>query len=95
MIKIHNGRNYKSKTGQFYLRLLQAPIGHLIEVVFLNIYIVNNSASGMRYLTLSPLLRLRLENTNNIICVLGGQYHHEYIGNRVHTLGVYNYAEET
>ena len=46
----------------------------------------------MRYLTLSPLLRLRLENTNNIICILGGQHHHEYIGKRVHTLGVYGTA---
>ena len=57
-------------------------------------------------MTLSLLLRLRLENTNNIIHdhILGGQYHLENIGNRVHTLGVngtallpimHNYAEET
>ena len=37
----------------------------------------------MRYLTLSPLLRLRLENTDNIIHILGGQYHLENTGNRV------------
>ena len=37
----------------------------------------------MRYLTLSPLLRLRLENIDNIIHILGGQYHLKNIGNRV------------
>ena len=56
----------------------------------------------MRYLTLSSLLTLRLENVDNIIHILGGQYHLENTGNGVHTLRVcgtallpYNYAEET
>ena len=58
----------------------------------------------MRYLTLSPLLRLRLENVENIIHILEDNI---TTGNKVHTLGVYgtplpvlyfhvyNYADKT